>query len=193
MNHDQASARLRSIPAAIARARVRALNKVAATTRTEASRRIRQSVRLSASYINRPGVLTVIRAKADGNEAIIRARKRPTRLATYGAKQLTRAAPRAKGDALRGIPAGRRQAGVSVNVTGTRKRMPGAFLIPLKNGNGMGVFTRTGPARNQVEHHYSLSVDQIFKKIRPDLSVIAASKLRDVMQTQLAYELGRAL
>lgn len=193
MTPTEAAARLRSIPAAIARAKVRALNKVAATTRTEASKQIRQAVKLPASYVNKPGVLEVIKAQADGNEAIIRARKRPIRLATYGAKQLTKAAPRAKGDALRGIAAGRKQAGVSVNVTGSRKKMPGAFLIPLKNGNGFGLFTRTGPARNQVEHHYSLSVNQMFKKLKPALSVVAQTKLREVMQTQLAYELGRTL
>lgn len=96
---------------------------------------------------------------------------RRTPLGRYDPKQLTTAAKRparAKGDKSRGIAAGRKAAGVSVQVIrGAAKPMPGAFLMPLRNGNGVGVFTRSrGDLRYQ--HRLGPSVYQLFR-VQADL------------------------
>ena len=81
------------------------------------------------------------------------------------------AAKRARGDAMRGIAAGRKQAGISVSVGQKgRRQMPGAFMVPRRagtvaGGNGMGIFIRVGPGRKDIEHLYGPSVDQVFSGV----------------------------
>lgn len=70
---------------------MRAINRVASKTRTAASKAIREDVRLPASYVNE-NLKVSQKASINNPEAVITARKRPTRLARYGAKQLARAA-----------------------------------------------------------------------------------------------------
>ena len=123
--------------------------------------------------------------ESTGPVAMVTARYRHTRLATYGAQQVTSAVnwsnsrieamghkfsswpgwTRRRGDKSRGIPVDQKAAGVSVEVTkGRRKTIKGAFLIPLRSGNGMGVFTRHAKGAKPV-HRYSLSVYQIFRRM----------------------------
>lgn len=73
-----------------------------------------------------------------------------------------------KGDSSnqRNIPRGMKAAGVAVSVKrGSTKVIEHGFLMRLKNGNGIGVFTRsagaTGP--KNVKHRYGPSVYQLFK------------------------------
>lgn len=119
----------------------------------------------------------------DKAESRVIARYRHTRLATYGGRQESTAVnwsnarieamghkfsawpgwTRRTGDKSRGIVADEKAAGVSVEITrGRRKTIKGAFLIPLRSGNGFGVFTRAGKGQRPV-HRYSLSVYQIFR------------------------------
>jgi len=186
----QAQAFTKGIRSAMETATFRAVNRVASKTRTAASKAIRQEVRLPASYVNEH--LTVTKKATRANpEAVITGRKRHTRLARYGAKQITRAAKSARGDALRGIGAGRKQAGVSVSVRrdSSRKKMRGAFLVPLRNSGLMGVFIRTGPGKKDIQHKYGPSVHQVFRWVRSDLEPQVQQDLAAEYRQQLAYAL----
>ncbi|WP_018869508.1 phage tail protein [Thioalkalivibrio sp. ALgr3] len=193
---------LRGMRRAAENAQYRAVNRVASKTRTKASKRIREDVRLKAGYINQH--LKVSRkARRDDPRATITARKRPTRLARFGAKQLTRRAPGAAGDPLRGIGAGRKAGGVAVNVSRNtgRARMPRAFLIPLSTTRGnvfggqqtertghMGVFVRDG---NRIRQLYGPSVDQLFRRLRGEIHGDVSADLQTQYQRQFSYYLRR--
>lgn len=147
----------------------RAINTVAAKAMTRTRREIVSQVNLTQTYVRER--IALRKAGKGDLTAVVSARKRATRLATYAARQVTKAvkapkdlSPEArakymaklKGDKLRGIAAGRKQAGISVSVKrgGGRKIMAGGFMVPLRagkvdGGNGMGVFIRTGGERNK--------------------------------------------
>lgn len=191
--------KIERFPQQAAAASVRASNDVAKQIETEAVRDITQKLNLPASYIR--DKFKTRYAKQAGDVIIIGARMRPVRLARYAAEQLTVAAKypnHAKGDPLRKIAAGRKQAGVSVKVlrSGARKAMKKAFLIPLRagnvdGGNGFGLFEREG---KQIVHRYALSPDQEFrswiKAKRPEVS----DRLARAFSARFAAELrkGRA-
>ena len=172
------------------------VNTVARKTMTDTRREIRAEVNLTDRYIR--DRMDLVPASSGRAVAYVIARARATRLATYGARQLTRAAKRAKGDPLRGIGSGRKQAGISVAVDGmgARKPMPGAFLIPLRAGkepssNGMGVFIRVGPGKKDIKHEYGPSVNQLFRwNLRVSEQKISAA-LDAETQRVLEYELKR--
>lgn len=174
------------VPDAVARAEFRAVNKVAEQTFTRSKRQITNIVSLKASYVaERMHIQKALMAKP---LALITARTRPTKLYTYGARQLTVAAPRAKGDPSRGIPAGRKAAGVAAGVRkgGAKKAMPGAFLMQLKNDNGLGIFTRSG---RLLRHRYGPSVDQTFTLVIKDIRDDVGTELEQTYAAQLEYEL----
>jgi len=140
-----------------------AVNQVAAAVDDESQKEIVSRVNLTADYVRER--IDLDAATPNKAVAVIKARQRATRLATYGAKQVVKSSPRAKGDRLREIAPGQRAAGVQV--AGVKRGSGGAllkksFLIPLKNGNGFGVFTRIGAGRNAIRQLYGLSVDQVF-------------------------------
>lgn len=176
---------LRGMKRAAENAQYRAVNRVASKTRTRASKRIREDVRLKAAYVNK-NLKVVKKARRDDPNAIIRARQRATRLARYGAKQLTKRAPGAQGDPSRGIAAGRKAAGVAVNVARStgRSKMPGAFLIPLNNSGLMGVFIRRG---GRLQHLYGPSVDQLFRRVRGETHEKVAEDLEAEYRRQFAF------
>ena len=185
--------------AAMTRASYRTLNKVADKWKTRSRREITSRVRLTPSYVRER--MAVQHATPSSLTAIIKARVRGTRLATYGAKQLTRAAKTAKGDAIRAIPAGKKQAGVSVGVKRDRGRskMRGAFMVPLKRGkevagsNGMGVFLRIGKGRKDIKHLYGPSVDQAFRWVIDDTIGAVRADMRETFEKQSAYEFRRII
>ena len=131
-----------------------AINDTARKLRVRGSREIRGQVNLKAAYVNK-NLKVSQKASATSLRAVISAKRRPVLLTRYGAKQLTRKAKHpesSKGDPLRGIPPGRKAAGVSVRVKkgGPRKKMRGAFFIPLIGG-AMGVAVRTGPGKEGLQ------------------------------------------
>ena len=144
------SARVRDVPKAGERALFRAINTTAAKVQTMAVRSITSQLALQSSYVR--GLLRIAKASPGRLEAIVAARRRPVRLARFGARQLTRAAKRARGDASRGISPGRKASGVSVKVTkaGGTKRMPKAFLLPLRAGE-LGQRLQTRQQQQVVE------------------------------------------
>jgi hypothetical protein len=175
---------------------IRTANKVASKYRTQASRDIRNRYNLNTAYVN--DHLRLTNATRGRTFAEIRATQRGVLLSRYGAKQLTKAAKFAKGDARRGIRKGRKQAGVSFQVLKARGRLSISrfFLIPLKRGsasvgNGMGVAVRTGKGRDDYEVLHSISVDQMFKHLAPRYKGNIETDLAETFDKQLAYELGR--
>lgn len=177
----------------LAKAQMRAVNKAASTARTEGSKAIRDDVRLSAKYVNQNLVIKD-KATRQKHKAIVSGRVRPTRLARYGAKQLTRKAKTsAAGDPVRGIPAGRKQAGVSVAVSksGRRKKMRNAFLVPLRSAGNMGVFIRTGSGKNNIKHLYGPSVSQVFTDVRETIEPTALFEMSREFRRQIRLELTR--
>lgn len=181
---------------AVERAAIRTLNKVGAKVATTASKDIRSRYALPASYLNKHLVLK--KATTGKIEAVIKAEKRPVLLSRYAAKQMTKAAKVAKGDQRRGIPAGRKQAGVSFKIlrAGGRKRESKFFLLPLRSGlsdggNGFGVAVRQGTGRNNYKILHTISVDQAFNSLRPAYVERLPAELADAFRKQLAYELGR--
>lgn len=204
------------------RAEYRAINKVANKAMTTSRRKIVSAVNLTQKYVKER--MSLSPATKDRAVAVIMARPRHTRLATYAAKQITASAPRARGDSLRGIPAGRKQAGVSVSVKrgGGRKKLRGAFMIPLRagtrdGGNGMGIFIRTGSKRNMrsvvkqeiytgrgsrksgavesgdIRHLYGPSVYQVFRGVIPEITPGIADDLEKAVADQTEYEIRKAL
>jgi len=184
--------KIQQFPVAADTAGAHAANDVAEQIEVEAARDITQELNLPASYI-REKFLTR-KAKRLGDVAIVAARKRPTRLARFAAEQITAPAPRAKGDAMRGIAAGRKQAGITVKVKragGRSKPIRDAFFLPLRagkvdGGNGMGVFARAG---DKISQEYGPSPDQLFrtwiKKHRPDIGARLAAAFRANFARQL--------
>ncbi|MDY6797676.1 MAG: phage tail protein [Pseudomonadota bacterium] len=190
----QAKKRVNATVRAIEIAQYRTVNRVASKNRTAASKHIRQQVRLPASYVNEN--LTVTQKATRQNPlAVISGRKRPTRLARYGAKQLTRAARSAGGDTLRKIPSGRKQAGVSVHVrrNGSRRKHPKAFLLPLNTNGHLGMFIRFGPGKRDIKHMYGPSVDQVFRDVREEIRPKIRRDLAAEYRRQLNYALSKGL
>ena len=174
------------VPDAVARAEFRAVNKVAEKATTRSKTAITGIVALTPTYVSDRMFLT--RALLGKPVALITARTRPTKLFTYGAKQLTAPAPRAKGDPSRGIPAGRKAAGIAAGFKagGGKKPIPNAFLMRLRSDNGFGVFTREG---NRLRHRYGPSVDQTFRLVISDIKDDVATDLEQTYAAQLDYEL----
>lgn len=185
---------VRDTPAASQRAAYRSINQVAAKVQTDAVRTIASQLNLSVAYIRDKFALQ--KATSANVAAIIKAGIRPIGLERFGATQLVAKAARAKGDATRAIPAGRKQAGVSVKVakSGARKKMPGAFLLPMRagteaGGNGKGVFIRTGKSRGDIKHLYGPSPDQLFRRYRDENIPDIQRMLAEAYAGQLRYEL----
>lgn len=175
----------------------RAINKTASKARTLGVKEIRDNVALKAKYVR--DRIRIREATVEHLEATVSARKRPSLLSRYGAKQLTQKAQRAKGDPSRGIPAGRKQAGVSVRVKsgGRRKKMRGAFLIKLKAGKvnqagAIGLAIRTGNGKDDYEVKYGPSIDQAWRFAIPKVREGLKGVFRQNMEHELSYELRRS-
>lgn len=196
--------------AVVTRSIYRAINAVAAKTLTRSRRLIVDQVNLGHAYVRER--MSLRRANPGQLSATISARTRSTRLATYGARQVTKKAPKpvkgsrrfgvqsGSGDSMRGIPKGSVPHGIRVGVKrgGARKRMPGAFFMPLlagkvAAGNGMGVFIRTGSGKKDIKHLYGPSVDQLFNGVIRDIEDDVQDELNAAVLRQARYEFGKAL
>jgi hypothetical protein len=144
-----------------------ALNEVTATTYNTNRRRMNAGINLSDSYIS--SKMDVAYAASPSKlESTITAGGGNTILGHYGARpQLVPAknASRSKGSAKLGVPAGIKQSGqVQVAVTRNSPKVmrEKAFMMPLKYGNGLGVFTKD-PRTGKYVHRYGPSVYQLFR------------------------------
>lgn len=188
------AAAARATPDAVQRAAYRSINQVATKVQTDAVRTVASQLSLTVAYVRDKFALE--KASRQNLLAVVKAGMRPIGLERFGATQLVAKAARAKGDASRAIPAGRKQAGVSVKVakSGARKKMPGAFLIPMRagteaGGNGKGVFIRTGKGRGDIKHLYGPSPDQLFRRYREENLPDIQRMLADAYASQLRFEL----
>lgn len=184
---------VRGTPEQISRASVRAANVVMDKASTQFRRDFVARYNLPASYV--ASLVDKSPATPGKPQAALKVRVRPIRQARYDARQMTAAALRSAGDAGRGIPAGRKAAGVSVRIlrTGSRVVEKGAFLLPLRagavdGGNGWGVFVRTGPGPKDIKHLYSISPAQLFKGWRGRNAVALRQMLSEAFRSQLKYE-----
>lgn len=210
---DRVSGKLGLSAKAVTRATYRAINGVAAKNLTRSRREIGNTVHLSATYIRER--MSLSKANSSRLVASIKARKRPTRLATYGARQRVRKDKGAKrpaghnggklfgvqagaGDKSRNIAAGMVPAGITVKELrkSSRQLLPGAFFMPLRAGkadaaNGMGVFIRTGAGKKDIKHLYGLSVDQLFRGVIDDISPDVQAELEAELIRQANYEFSK--
>lgn len=199
----------------VERTAFRAVNAVAAKNMTRSRREITSTVHLTPAYVRERMALR--KANAGSRVAVIAARRRPTRLTTYGARQMTRKDKGAKrgtghnggklwgihagsGDPSRNIAAGSAPAGITVKELrrSPRQRLPGAFFMPLRSGkaegaNGMGVFIRTGKGKKDIKHLYGLSVDQVFKSVIDTIAPDIEAELEDALLRQARFEFAKAL
>jgi hypothetical protein len=178
-----------AIPHQMQRAAVTAINVAATRVEASAAREMQGRVNLPPGYIR--GKLRVVRATMGKPVGAITIQRRAVPLARFSAQQLSAPAPRAKGDRLRRIAAGHKQAGVSMQVKHSRKVAGRAFLIPLRGGNGMGVFIRVGPGRKDVEHMYGPSPDQLFRAWRDDNMRRVRNELSMAFRDEIRRNLGR--
>lgn len=154
----------------LGQAGMRAINEVLPRTEQKAREAIVAGINLPEPYLReRMGIRSADNPTRP--EGVIFARWRHAPLGRFSPQQLT--APvkhpdRAKGDRSRGIAKGQKAAGVSVEVRrGGRKAITNGFLMPLKNGNGIGVFTRDRGAL-RFQHRLGPSVYQLFR-VQADL------------------------
>lgn len=172
-----------------------AVNEVVTRFEKVASRGMNEGINLSDAYIKSKTDLVLARPGANP-EATLTTRGDLTILGHYDPVVLYRSAPRAKGDPSRGVPAGARAAGVSVEVTrGNRKSMPTAFTMRLrqgtKEGDKVGVFIRNGDRKKHVYGvaPYSLFRYQLNKRseeLETDLETTAAASMVDAVERALA-------
>lgn len=160
------AANVRRYPEEAAIAGRDAANSIAKFALVEAANDMSQRYNLQPTYVKE--LMSFTPAEA-GGRAVVSVRNRAIRLARFESRQITVAARLAKGDKLRKIAPGRKQAVVSVKVlrSGDRKTIKG-FFIPLNAGkaagaNGMGLFVRTGPGRGDIKHLYGPAPHQVIR------------------------------
>lgn len=179
------------------RLQVQAINRVASRARTTAKREIVAQVNLKSSYVL--DRLSFSKGNGKNPVAVIASTIRGVSLSNYPHRQLTKSTKRAKGDAMRGIAAGRKQAGIAVTVKpGSRKKMLGAFLVPrragkVSGGNGMGIFIRTGRGAEGIKHLYAPSVSQVFTGVIQRISPEVAADFQGELKRLINVEIKKAI
>lgn len=175
--------------------RVKAVNVVALTVKEKSVEQTTQELNLSRAYV--AGRIRRDEAKGGAAKAYVRSQVRGTTLQRFGAgiieKPVTWSNARITsmgkkfspwsgwtkrtGDPSRGIAPDFKSDGVGVDVNRKGdKRIASAFVLPLKNGNGLGVFQRKGGA---LEHLYGPSVYQTFRRYVQTNEQAIQDNLRD--------------
>ncbi|MCC7200903.1 MAG: phage tail protein [Gammaproteobacteria bacterium] len=147
---------------------VRALNKTATSVRAEAVRIIRRGRQVKAKTVRE--AIAVRRANKALMVAEVIVSGRPIPLRDYAARQIGR--------------------GVSVNVTGKRKVVAGAFQVQ-KIGNN--VFIRQGKKRLPIKKLYGPSLPSVFNAdaIQKAVERMALDTLRKRFNEEVRYELSK--
>jgi hypothetical protein len=178
---------------AIEREVIRAVNEVTDRAYDTVRRRMNAGINLDDPYIGRK--LKVVHA-TNVPSATITASGDLTLLSRYNPRLVLKPVlhpGRAKGDPSRGIAPGLKAAGITVQVSRTApKRIAHGFLMPLRNGSGVGVFARGADGR--VTNRYGPSVYQLFRAtldvsttdIADDLELTATDAIQLGIQKALA-------
>lgn len=191
-----------------AQMRADAVDAVALSSREAAITLTTTTLNLTRDYV----AARIVREQSKGASARITSQVRGTTLQRFGAQQQTKldnwtnariqaaghtfgAWPgwtERTGDAMRKIPANFKQDGITVQVKrGTTKWIQHGFFMPLRNGNGMGVFARDKAGR--LQHRYGPSVYQTFRGYITDHEQEISDSLRDEFMTRLDAKLENAL
>jgi hypothetical protein len=146
-----------------------ALNRTADGVQTEAIRMIRDTHRILRREVAR--AFTIRRAYAGRLEAMVFASGRPLNVIGFEARPSQ--------------PGGKRpKLGVSVNIKGTRKVIPGSFVVRIPNNGYLGVFMRKGRSRFPIRAVTTVSVPGLFR--RDIVSNAIAGVATDRFRTELA-------
>lgn len=155
-------------PEAVGGLMVDAINNTADSAYELSRKAILQGINLTDSYVQSHMHVEHATAKRPKAEIVAYGGKgHTTSLSHYGPMQLTQRVmhpKRSKGDANRGIPAGSKSAGLSIEVTsGSRKPIAHGFTMPgkLDSEKNMLVFTRD--RNNKVKSRQGPSVYQLFR------------------------------
>lgn len=167
---------VKALPGKFDKSAVTAINKAASQARSLARQGIAKQVNLTSYYINQHLKISSP-ATSSRLEAVISAEVRGVLLNRFDGLQVTtnvKHPSRSRGDRLRGIPAGKKSRGATVQVKkhGSRKFLP-AFYLPLKNGNGvngMALAVRTGKGKKAIKVLSGPSVSQVFQTVKDDVS-----------------------
>lgn len=178
---------------------IRTLNAVVDDVYETARGRMNAGINLTDAYLqSKMAVVHATPARGLRAEIIARGgRGDQSPLGRYFVGQATAPAPNAKGDPKRGIPGGRKRAGVNVEVSrGQVKTIKNAFTMPLRaggqaGGNGIGVFTRS--RYGVVRHRYGPAVYQLFRVAAGELEQSVGELLEDKLGNAAADALDRAL
>lgn len=167
---------------------VRELNNIVDQVYETARGRMNAGINLTDAYLQKHMAVQHASA-AKGLTAEITAfggKSNQTPLGRYFSAQVTAPAPGAKGNPSKGVPAGQKAAGVSVQVRrGAPRVLPGAFSMPLRSGaeaggNGLGVFTRS--KYGLVRHRYGPAPYQLFR--------VAAGEIENTVGDTVEERLG---
>ena len=189
--------------ATLGRANLAAVNAVTTRAQRAAREKMDAGVNLPASYIDER--LTFEPATdARRPVATVTSPYKGTGLGRFSAVQVTQpvqVVKRRRGDPGRGIPAGQKQAGISVEVVrGQRKPISYAFVIPgIKSNDGTPVvFENTGPGgkknKGKLKALTSLSVYQLFRHVLDEKALAAiGDDLQATTVVTTAHEIERLI
>ena len=169
------------------------LNRGAARGSTRLVRIVTDDLNLKPGYVREQ--ISVRKATPDRLQSRLVARKRPILLSNFDARQRTQPLRRRKGEKrVKGERARRSGAGISIRIkrNGPREILPGTFLFKSpKNGaliaavrvpaGGTANGRRKRVGRFPVEALYGPSVDQVYRRARPQL----ASELQEFVRAEL--------
>lgn len=175
--------------AALQAAATRAVNETTRKFGTKSKKLMNFGINLTDAYVS--GRMALVEAPVSSNpQASITARGDLTILGHYAPVILV--APvasgrKVRGDPKRGIPAGFKARGVSVEVTrGARKEIEGAFTLTLKRGIEAGfqdgVFIREG---GRLKHLYGVAPYSLFRATVDAQQQILADDLADELLTDI--------
>ncbi|AXY83372.1 hypothetical protein [Acidovorax phage ACPWH] len=186
----------------IGKASVGALNEVVDRTYELARDRMTAGINLDDAYLRRR--MSVEHATSSRPEASITAsgaRGAMTTLGRYSPNPVlvNTKTGKGKGNPRLGIPAGQKQAGVTVEVIRGQRNdgfVPRGFLLPLRRGaedggNGFGVFARTRDGK--LRHRYGPSVYQLFAyqaarftdEVTDDLEATLVERVAQAVQKEI--------
>lgn len=173
------------LPRVVTIAVTRGLNRTIEIARTAASRDIRQQLSLPKAYVD--GKLKIKRATQTNQESRIDAETRGLLLSRFPNRQLSRT--------RKGV---KKRAGIAVRVkpSGAFKKLPGAFLVPLRSGrteggNGLGIAIRLKGNKRKFEVLHGPSVSQAFQSVRKDITPEVRLRWLATIERELNFALSQ--
>lgn len=185
--------RVRQMPNRLARARKQAINRTARNAEKFTAKKVYDSVNIPKSDII--GGLDVIRATRVRPEATLKASPHRRLLYRFKSRVVTARAKhpsRSKGFAQFGVQPGRKFHGVSVQIRrgGTRARLPGGFLLELRN-HAIGLAVRKGKGKKAYKVLHGPSVHQVVRWNAEDIQAFIRQDLARTFDEEWGKELER--